>query len=233
MKYWITLACLTIFCATAAAQIGGQGGIVTSPCTSGGATPSISFVGRSQASCNAASCTATVSVPAGIVSGDIMIVAVEWNNGSAPSVPSGLTFVTSAEDTTNTDFLGIYRGTYNSTNSFGFTDNFVKVIMRAYHNSSAFDASAASATTSTATSFNAPALSATARANEWWVGFWVDTTGTITGPSLSHSTTDGTQYPSFDGDTTIASQFTTQGTETATVGTATGWTSAAIQIVPG
>jgi hypothetical protein len=201
--------------------------------TSSGGGGTISFIGRTQANTNTGSTSVTISTPSGIANGELMLVAVT-NYGSTPATPSGWTKLASTSNSVNDNVAVFYQTwTTGSPTSYTFGSGnlgWPKAVMRVYSGTSlGIDASSAapatSGTNTNGTSFALPALSATATANEEYVGFYAcDTCSTITGPSgLGDGTSNTTQWSSYDGDLLYASSGSSVPAKTATASTGGNW----------
>jgi hypothetical protein len=224
---------------TATASTGGNwvGFVLTLKPSSSGS--SVAFLGRTQAVSASDDTSVTISTPTGIANGDLMVVSVTaWN--STPATPTGWTKLGS---TTNSvpDEVAVFSSTWTTGSATSYTFgsgnlNYPKAVMRVYSGASGIDASSAAPATSGSdtdgTSFSLPALSATAAANEDYVGFFIcDNCTSITGPSgLGDGTSDTSQWASYDGDLLIANAGSSVPTRTATASTGGNWLGFAITV---
>lgn len=196
----------------------------------------ITFVGRTQASSNSGTTTIAISTPAGIAAGDLMLVMVVNTLASVPAAPSGWTqingYVSISGEVTSL-FFKKYVVADGTSYTFGAANNlgFPKAVMRAYRTAVTVDANNHNTATSS-TSLQIPALTATIIGAEWYVGFWTNAQGAITGPGdLVNTTADSTQWLTFDGDKVMGATGSVPGAETATAVSA-NWTGIAVTIIP-
>jgi hypothetical protein len=191
------------------------------------------FVGLAQASQNAASGTATINLnqlfptqadltantgAVAIANGDFCVGQGESFN-TPIVVPSGFTSLGCVTDYANDDYCA-FDGFWNTgaATSFNFTGAYPEVMVRCYSGISAVDHFASAASGSSVTTFNSPALAATATNNEIQVVFFGDNTQDALGLSadLGDVFLDQIQWAEVDGDVLIPNAGTVPPAQTAT-----------------
>jgi hypothetical protein len=186
----------------------------------------LAFVGRTQNTANAANTSITLSTPAGIQDGDVMLVFIaSWN--STPTAPSGWTSLGSRSNSSQdvgAAFMEVWHTGNPTSYTFGNV-NWPKAIMRVYQGVTGVDSSNFAASGGGVSSLTVPALSATTAADDAYIAFFVSDNyaSAITGPAdLADQTADQTQWSSFDGDKVILNQGVEPSVEAAVLSSGTG-----------
>jgi hypothetical protein len=196
----------------------------------------ITFVGRTEDSANSANATVNVSPPAGIQSGDFILLCVaSWN--SVPNAPSGFIRLGTAVENSSFDYMTAFYKFYAPGDGLPYivgASSWPDAVLRAYRGVSGVDASATAGSSGASTKLTLPALSATSASGDDYVGCFANDNQPITLPSdLGHATTQASQWQLGDGDKVIASSGTVPATETATSSSAGNWIGVAATLKAG
>jgi hypothetical protein len=196
----------------------------------------ITFIGRTEDSANSASATVNVSPPAGIQSGDFMLLCVNsWN--SVPAAPSGFTRLGTAQNS-SLDYMSVFYKFYAPGDGLPYivgASSYPDAVLRTYRGVSGVDASVTAGSSGATTELTIPALAATTASGDEYVGcFANDIPQAITLPSdLAHATTQISQWPLGDGDKVIGSAGSVPPAEPASSASAADWIGQAVTLKAG